>query len=291
MQKYLYFFLLTASFAQVSDYTYTGAEVSAMAGAVVAEQGNNWSIFHNPAGLTEIDGAHFSAGGGKLYGFNWLPSYNLSGFSPLPVIGKIGFSLQQLETKYSGKTLSTEQTISVAQGFNLQKDKNSHLAIGYTANLIQWELGSSAGIGDGTYGHELGSVNAVTIDFGVLASLREKYRFGLFLKNITSGALGKGMTRQVLPRRINAGITYIPMTQLSTSIVSEHLLGRDDLQIKCAVKYNVNSYLKIYVGAQSNPNRLGIGATFTLNHQSISYGLLTHHVLPITHQFNLSISL
>ena len=294
MYKNLYIVLLalTVSFAQVSDYAYIGAEPSAMAGAVVAERGSNWSIFHNPAGITEIAGTHFSVGGGKLYGFNWLPTYNLSVFSPLPVIGKIGFSMQQLKTKYRGKTLSTEQTISVAQGFNLQKDKNSHLAIGYTANFVQWDLGSSAGIsGDGTDGLELGSVNAITVDFGVLASLREKYRFGVFLKNINSGAVGKGMTRHVLPRRINAGITYIPMTQLSTSIVSEHLLGRDDLQVKGAIRYNLNSYLKIYAGAQSNPNRFGMGATFTLNRQSISYGLLTHHVLPITHQFNMSISL
>ena len=59
MFKYLYFFLLTVSFAQVSDFAYTGAEASAMAGAVVAEEGNDWSIFHNPAGLTEINGTHF----------------------------------------------------------------------------------------------------------------------------------------------------------------------------------------------------------------------------------------
>ena len=292
MHKYLYFFLLTASFAQVSDFAYTGAEASAMAGAVVSEIGGNWSLFHNPAGMTEIDGTYFSAGGGRLYGFNWLPSYNLSGFVTLPVIEKIGFALQQLETKYNGTTLSTEQTVSIAQGFNLQKDKNSHLAIGYTANFVQWNMAKSAGVsGDGSDGLDLGSVNAVTVDLGVLASLREKYRFGVFLKNINSGALGKGMTRQVLPRRINAGITYIPITRLSTSIVSEYLLGRDDLQIKGATRYNLNSNLEIYVGAQSNPNRFGLGATFTLNRQSISYGLLTHHVLPITHQFNLSISL
>jgi len=292
MNKYLYFFLLTASFAQVSDFAYTGAEASAMAGAVVSERGGNWSIFHNPAGITEIDGTHFSSGGSRLYGFNWLPSYHLNGIMPLPVIGKIGFALQQLETKYSGKTLSTEQTISVAQSFGLQHDKNSHLAIGYTANFIQWKLGKSAGIsGDGSDGLNLGSINAITIDFGILASLREKYRFGAFLKNINSGALGKGLTRQVLPRRINAGITYMPMAGLSTNIVSEYLLGRDDLQIKGAIRYNINSFLIIYAGAQSNPNRFGIGATFTLNRQSISYGLLTHHVLPITHQFSMSISL
>ena len=292
MQKYLYLFLLTASFAQVSDYAYTGAEASAMAGAVVAEKGNNWSIFHNPAGITEIDGIRLSAGSGKLFGFKWLPIYHLNSIIPISKIGQMGFALQQLKTKYDGTILSTEQTISIAQGFDLQHDKNSRLSIGYTANFVQWDLGKSAGVsGDGTDGLELGSVNAVTVDFGVLASLREKYRFGVMLKNINSGALGNGMTRQVLPRRINTGITYMPMTGLATSIVSEHLLGRDDMQIKAAIRYNLNSNLEIYAGAQSNPNRFGMGATFTLNTQSISYGLLTHPVLPMTHQFNIGLSL
>ena len=293
MIKFLLLFLLSFPLAQtVSDYSYTHAEVSAMAGAVAAEAGSNWSIFHNPAGITEVDGLQVSFGGGKLYGYDWLPASNVSGTAPIPIIGTIGFAFQQLKTKYSGKTLSKEQTLSIAQGFDLQHDKNSRLAIGYTANFVQWDLGKSAGVsGDGSDGLELGSISSITFDFGVMASLREKYRFGVFLKNVNSGALGKGITRQVLPRRINAGITYMPTTQLSTSIVSEHILGRDDLQIKGAIRYNLNPFLQIYVGAQSNPNRLGIGTTFTLNRQSISYGLLTHPVLPMTHQFNISISL
>ena len=290
----LYCILLFAPlFTQtVSDNAYTHAEVSAMAGAVAAEIGSNWSIFHNPAGISEVEGLQVSLGGGKLYGYDWIPTSNLSGTTPVPKIGTIGFAFQQLETKYSGKTLSKEQTLSIAQGFDLQHDKNSHLAIGYTTNFVQWDLGKSAGVsGDGSDGLELGSINSITIDFGVLASLREKYRFGVFLKNINSGALGKGITRQVLPRRINVGITYIPMTGLSTSIVSEHLLGRDDMQIKGAVKYTLNPHIKIYTGAQSNSNRFGLGATFTSTNQSISYGLLTHPVLPITHQINIGIIL
>ena len=293
MTKILLVLLLSFPLAQtISDYAYTHAEVSAMAGAVVAEVGSNWSIFHNPAGITEFDGLQVSLGGGRLYGYDWLPTSNFSCTAPIPIIGTIGFAFQQLETKYSGKTLSKEQTLSIAQGFDLQHDKNSHLAIGYTANFVQWDLGKSAGVsGDGSDGLELGSINSITIDFGVLASLREKYRFGVFLKNINSGAHGKGITRQVMPRRINAGITYMPMTGLATSIVSEHLLGRDDMQIKAAIRYNLNSNLEIYAGAQSNPNRFGMGATFTLNTQSISYGLLTHPVLPMTHQFNIGLSL
>ena len=293
MFKFYFILLFTPLLTQtISDYAYTHAEVAAMAGAVVAEAGSNWSIFHNPAGITEVDGTHLSAGSGKLYGFNWLPAYNLSGTTPLPVIGKIGFAYQKLETKYGGTTLSKEQTLSIAQGFELQHDKNSRLAIGYTANFVQWDLGRSAGVsGDGSDGLDLGSINSITIDFGVLASLREKYRFGVFLKNINSGALGKGMTRQVLPQRINVGITYMPMTGLATSIVSEYLLGKDDMQIKAAIRYNLNSNIELYTGAQSNPNRFGMGATFTFTNQSISYGLLTHPVLPITHQFNIGIVL
>ena len=300
MYKYLFIFFLTASFAQVSDYAYTGAGASAMAGAVVSEEGGDWSIYHNPAGMTEIDGTHFTAGGGKLYGFNWLPYYHLSGFVPIRGIGTIGFALQGLETKYSGTTLSMEQTLSVAQGFDLQYDKNSRLSIGYTANIVQLDLGKSSGLsGDGSDGLELGNIKTLTVDLGLLASLREKYRFGVFLKNINSGALGKGMTRQVLPRRINSGITYMPITGLSTSIVSELLLGRDDLQMKGAVRYNLNSNVGIYVGAQSNPNRVGFGFKLRIdnlndlawNYITCTYGLLSHPVLPMTHQFNVSISL
>ena len=66
MHKFFYLFFLTISLAQVSNYAYTGVEASAMAGAVVSEKGNNLSIFHNPAGMVEIVGTHFSAGGGKL---------------------------------------------------------------------------------------------------------------------------------------------------------------------------------------------------------------------------------
>ena len=72
-----------------------------MAGAVVAEHGNGLSIFHNPAGITEIDGMSFSAGGGHLYGFSWLPAYHLSGIISWPLLGHIGIGLQQFETKFN----------------------------------------------------------------------------------------------------------------------------------------------------------------------------------------------
>ena len=92
MYKYLFIFLLATSFAQVSDYAYMGAEATALAGANVSQRGGSESIYHNPAGIAEINTIRFYAGGGNLYGFNWLTAYHMSGIIPITGIGHIGFS-------------------------------------------------------------------------------------------------------------------------------------------------------------------------------------------------------
>jgi len=286
--------LLFASFifTQVSDNAYLTTESSAMVGSNVAELGSSNSIFNNPAGLSEVDNIQLSTGGGNLYGFPWLPSYYFSVNTPIPVLGDISFGFQQLKTKNGSATLSTEQTLLVGYGFNLQKDKNSQLSFGVVANYIQWDLGKSAGeSGDGTDGLNLGIINSVTIDLGFIASLRDKYRCGVYIKNINSGAIGTGMTRTVLPRRLNAGVTYLPISTLSTSISIERLLGDSDIQIKGGLQYSLNSIIDFMMGAQANSNRFGIGAKFKFIKQTFTYGLITHPVLPITHQLSLALSL
>ena len=163
-----------------------------MVGSNVAGFGSSNSIFNNPAGLSDVDDIQLSTGGGNLYGFSWLPSYYFSVNAPIPVLGNVSFGFQQLKTKSSSVvTLSTEQTLSVGRGFNFQKDNNSQLSFGVVANYFQWDLGQSAGMnGDGTDGLNLGLLNTVTIDLGFIASLRNKYRCGVYIKNINSGAIG-----------------------------------------------------------------------------------------------------
>ena len=297
MNKYLIIFLFSISSSQISDYSFSGTETSAMAGAVVSEEGNIWNVFHNPAGLTEINNTNLSAGSSNLYGYNWLSTYYINGTTKIPVIGKIAIAINQLETSTDGISLATEQTLSFANAYELQRDNNSHLSIGYSTNIIQWKLGKSSGLsGDGSDGIELGNIETITVDLGILSSLREKYRFGVFIKNINSGAIGKGMTRQILPRRINTGITYRPIKMLSTSIVSEYYLGKENMHIKGSMRYLFNPSIQIFAGAQSNPNRLGLGVQITLNknltnNYTFSYGLLTHPILPTTHQFSIGIIL
>ena len=292
MNKIIILLLASLVFTQVSDNAYVTTESLAMVGSNVAEFGSSNSIFNNPAGLSDLESIHLSAGGGNLYGFSWLPSYYFSMNAPIPVFGNISLGYQQLKTKSGSATLSTESSLSIGQGINLQKDKNSQLSFGAVANYIQWDLGKSAGMsGDGSDGLNLGTLNTVTIDLGFIATLRHKYRCGVYIKNINSGAIGRGMTRTVLPRRLNAGVTYLPISTLSTSISMERLLGDSDIQIKGGLQYSLNSRINLMIGAQANPNRFGIGAKFKFINQTVTYGLITHPVLPITHQLSLGLIL
>tara|TARA_B110000263_G_scaffold235924_1_gene234789 strand:- start:293 stop:1171 length:879 start_codon:yes stop_codon:yes gene_type:complete len=292
MKQLILLLLISAIFTQVSDNSYLTTESSAMMGSNVAGFGSSNSIFNNPAGLSDVEDIQLSMGGGNLYGFSWLPSYYFSMNTPLLVLGNISLGYQQLKTKSGSATLSTENSLSVGHGINLQKDKNSQLSFGAVANYIQWNLGKSAGMsGDGSDGLNLGTLNTVTIDLGFIASLRHKYRCGVYIKNINSGAIGKGMTRTVLPRRLNAGVTYLPISTLSTSISMERLLGDSDIQIKGGLQYSLNSMINLMIGAQANPNRFGIGAKFKFINQTVTYGLITHPVLPITHQLSLGLIL
>ncbi len=290
MKKITLLLFTSFIYTQVSDNSYLTTESSAMVGSNVAGFGSSNSIFNNPAGLSDVENIQLSTGGGNLYGFSWLPSYYFSVNAPIPALGNVSFGFQQLKTESSSVTLSTEKTLSVGHGFNLQKDKNSQLSFGVVANYVQWDLGRSAGVnGDGTDGLDLGQLNTVTIDLGFIASLRHKYRCGVHIKNINSGAIGTGMTRTVLPRRLNAGVTYLPISTLSTSISMERLLGDNDMQIKGGLQYSLSSMIYLMMGAQANPNRFGIGAKFKFINQTLTYGLLTHPVLPITHQLSLGL--
>jgi len=292
MKNIILLLLSSIIFTQVaSDQPFLTTESSAMVGSNLAGAGSSNSIFYNPAGLSEVDNFQLSTGGGNMYGYSWIPLYYFSVNTPIPILGKVAFGLQQLKTQIGDVILSTEQTLSVGHGFNLQKDKNSHLAIGYTANFMQVDYAPSAGVsGDGSDGLNLGISNTVTIDLGFIASLRHKYRCGVYIKNINSGAIGTGMTRAVLPRRLNAGVTYLPISTLSTSISMEKGLGYSEVVIKGGLQYSLHSMISIMLGAQANPNRFGIGVKFKFINQTFTYGLITHPVMPITHQFSLDLS-
>ena len=271
----------------ITDYAYTGFDGTSLCGAVVANKGGSWSLYHNPAGLSETDEIQVTFSFAKLFNQTFLPYNNADIIIPLEKIGNFGISIQQMSVSYRGSILSSEKSIGISQGFFMLKDMNSMMSLGYSIHFMNWDLGQSAGVsGDGSDGINLGSDNTVGVDIGLQASLREKYRVGIFIKNINQPQIGKGLSAQPLARRLSIGTSYYPIDGVMTSLVLDRLLG-GSIQIKYGMQYKLSNIITMNIGAQSNPNRLGAGVDINASGMNLNYSILTHHVLPATHQFSM----
>ena len=288
MKKLYIFILLNFISAQIiTNNSFNTARSVSMAGATVSNPGNIESVFYNPANLSNLSGSSVLLGSTMFYEQENLDyqfaalSFKLDKKNAMAItIQKLGVNADQ-----SLNELSSEISISISQGFHLLKDRNSSLSLGYNANYFILSQGSSAGtMGDGSNGLPGKKMYGFGLDLGVLASLREKVVLGVFIKNINSPRIGRGSNAQFLPRRLNIGCTYHPTQSLKTSFVYERLIYSNTNQFRFGVEYEFHKYFILRTGVQMKPNRFGFGFLSPINDKiSIAYGLITHPVLPLTH--------
>ncbi len=288
MKKLYIFILLNFISAQIiTNNSFNTARSISMAGATVSNPGNIESVFYNPANLSNLSGSSVLLGSTMFYEQGNLDyqfaalSFKLDKNNAMAVtIQKLGVNADQ-----SLNELSSEISISISQGFHLLKDRNSSLSLGYNANYFILSQGSSAGtMGDGSNGLPGKKMYGFGLDLGILASLREKVVLGVFIKNINSPRIGRGSNAQFLPRRLNIGCTYHPTQSLKTSFVYERLIYSNTNQFRFGVEYEFHKYFILRTGVQMKPNRFGFGFLSPINDKmSIAYGLITHPVLPLTH--------
>ena len=165
-----------------------------MAGSVISNIDNEETIFYNPAGIVKNSPYSVIMGITDLYGLNFLSHQYLGIILPK----NIAVSYQSLGTDFpnSDINLSTEQSITFGQGFYLLNDANSTLSIGYNVNALFFNQGQSAGtMGDGTDGLPSSESMSIGLDIGIHASIRDKFSFGAFIKNINNPAIEKQSSR------------------------------------------------------------------------------------------------
>mgnify|MGYP001277322781 CR=1 FL=1 len=289
MYKYLsILFAITISAQTISDNRFIGYDASSMAGSVVATSGTIDGILNNPSSLAELKLNTVSFGGGNLYGLPWLPNYNFLLFFKFPVLGSIGFGYQDLSVSYMDTELSKENSLIISNGRFIYNDMNSTLSIGWSLNRMSWLTSASAGIsGNGSDGIGSQEMSVYGINAGFQATLRNKYRMGVFLKNINSPIIGSGLSQQELLRRLDIGIAYIPIPDVTTSLSISQQLGLSNMIVSGGFKYSISKFFIIQLGAQTNPNRLGLGFQSTLGKVSFLYSFLSHPILPSTNQFSM----
>jgi len=284
------FLILTISLSLLSsqvfsEYSYTGTNQTAMAGSISANTSNENGLFQNPASIAGFEDKIIIAGQSNIFNQSYLPYQYIGLIYKLPMINDIGISYRSLSTKNDGVKLSSESAISFSKGFFLQKDKNSCLAAGFRVNALFWEQSQSAGTGDGSDGLGANQESSMSLDFGIIGGLRDKYWVGGYLTNINSPILGS----QHLPRKMTISLGFNPFEQVYTNLSMERLLGRNDRQVKLGFKYNLDNHFSLLFGAQSNPNRFGLGFEYHVKRIVLSYSVLTHHVMSETHNIEIKI--
>ncbi|MBC8216135.1 MAG: hypothetical protein H8E64_06455 [Candidatus Marinimicrobia bacterium] len=288
------FYLLFISSSLLSQVTteqiYHGARSMALAGSNVANAKDVFAGFRNPAALTELSRISSAVSFTQASGLSYLP-HSMFGVSvPLGKRGTAGISAENLSVSVGSTVLTQEMAIAAHYGFYLQKDRNSSLAIGVSAKYLSVNYGKSAGVsGDGFDGVDLGESQTFGIDLGFQASLRNRHKMGVFVKNINRPKLGKASLVD-LPRSIDIGLAYSPYNLVWTTFSLRRSAGYDT-QYGAGLEYELIPGFTVRSGVHSNPNRLGAGFSLSVKGITVDYGLLTHPILSLTHQVSIGVEI
>ena len=101
--------------------------------------------------------------------------------------------------------------------------------------------------------------------------------------------LGQANYAADLPWTIQIGVAYSPYDLVWTTAALNRTAGHPT-QYSAGLEYHLIEGFKILTGVQSNPNRLGLGVRIEMLTFIVDYGLLTHPVLPLTHQVSLGVA-
>lgn len=282
--------LTNLTFGQVTtDTPYKSAAMGALMGSNIAYSTDGNSLVLNPATIREVQHGTVLASTQRIYNQNYLPHHLLVTTLDLPKgLGKLGLSFESMSVSYGDRTLSGETALGITQAFNLREDRISSLNMGYTIKYLAVDYGTSAGVsGDGSDGMDLGSATAMGVDIGFQATLSKRHWLGVVAHNINTPKIGSGGAAYNLPRDVQAGFSYAPAQQVITSFMLVTSPGFAP-ELHAGLEYGLNSYFTLRAGIQSQPNRLGSGFSFKAKGMTLDYALLTHPVLPATHQFALS---
>lgn len=280
-----------ASAQVTSEYGYAGGRGAALAGSAAMAAASPWGLFDNPASLARLEGFSVVLAHQRVFGFSFLPYTALVATIPAGQFGTAAIGFDRLAVEYGGRSITTEQCVRLGAGGFLQRDVYSTLAAGASLRVMQVDYGRSAGVsGDGSDGAKLGQAHAVGIDAGFLASLRDRHWVGASVSNLNRPEIGTGSSAVRLPARLQAGVAYAATRDVITSFQMTRVQGRV-ASLHSAIDYRLHPSLRLMAGAQSNPARLGLGGVVEWKGLIVEYGLLTHPVLPATHQLAMGVAL
>jgi hypothetical protein len=250
------------------------------AGAAVPDA--PFASYLNPAGLaTMTSDAALGLSYEKPYQLSFNKLYYLGAAFNLPgKMGALGFGMRQYRVEYEKIDLQKETTFTISHGLDLYRDLHSSVAFGYGLNVFRLEFGETVG------GIDPGSDTAVGLDLGLLATVHDRTRIGVYIHNWNAPKIGKD--EEELVRRVHGAVAYEPYAGVVTTFELENVHG-EKVQWRGGLELEVVTGFHLRGGIMSEPSKITAGFGYNIGGYALNYGFATGGgVLESTHQFGVT---
>lgn len=262
--KYLSLILFYTSFV-IAQFN-PGAKQISLANSDVAMSNDVFSVFNNPAGLSQINwrevGIYYSP---APFGLSELANAFVAYHHPF------NFGSLAIGGMTYGFELYRETKVSFGYSYNLE---NKFFA-GTSFNLHTLFIKN--------YGDDL----AFYFNLGALYYLTNDLRIAFSTLNINRATFGSEKSQ--IPTVFNSGISYDLTPLLTLNLALEKDLKHKS-SVMFGVDYDVIEYFSLRTGFSTEPSRFTAGVGINYSIISLDYALFNHIDLGLTHQAGLIIS-
>ena len=242
-----------------------GAKQISLSHSDVALANDAYSIFNNPAGLSQQNWREFS-----IY------------YSPSPFgISKLanGSAVYHEPTDFGSFAIAYSN-----YGLNLYKE--SSLFVSYSRMISNnFFLGITLNyktLSIQNYGND----STVKILFGGLAYLSNNLRIGFALDNIARSTFG--VSENQIPIIFDIGLSYNIIDELTINAALQKEIDMNS-SIRIGVDYQIIKYLNLRVGAMNEPSSFSAGIGINYSFFEIDYAIFNHQDLGFTHQLGITL--
>ncbi|MBK9099298.1 MAG: hypothetical protein IPM14_14510 [bacterium] len=251
-----------STFAQYAP----GARQISMANSDVALANDVFSIFGNPAGLSQFDWREVG-----IY------------YSPAP------FGLSELSNGYIAYNeplnFGSLSIGGMTYGFDLYRE--SRVALGYSYN---YENILFAGITVNYHNYSIqnyGSTGAFYVNVGGLVYILDQLRWGFSVDNLNRATIAN--IDDQIPMVLVTGLSYDIINDFSLNFALEKDI-RYNPSVKFGIEYDIIEYLSLRAGTSNEPSRFTAGVGINYSMFSLDYAFFTHQDLGLSHQAGIIIN-
>ncbi|MBO3698015.1 hypothetical protein [Roseivirga sp. E12] len=249
------------SWSQLAGTPPNGA-VSIGLGGISSIDHKEWSIFNNPAGLSNVGQVSGIIGYQTTLSFLPFNSVMAGVSSPLKS-SVLGFGI----SKFGDEIFNTQMAY---MGF---AHKVGNTKAGIKTNILQLQI-------DG-----FGKQSVFISEIGVLANLSPEFTLGTYIYNFTQSSISTDIQEKV-PVIIRLSIDYHPSDQLNIySEIEKDVVLDPDLRFGLA--YKLVERLIVRTGISTSVKRHSFGASLISNRFTIDYGVRSGRETGVLHSFGL----